>query len=66
MLMIVDKKRITIYVPPEFDFTGGEVKNELNDFFQWIVDNHPDIFQKHERGVGETKAGRVRAILGGW
>jgi hypothetical protein len=44
------KKTISMLVPDAYEFKGGEVKRELDAFFQWLWDNGgKDIIKQYPR-----------------
>jgi hypothetical protein len=54
------KKTISILVPSEYNFSGKDVKKELNSFFQYIWDNNEDIVNNY------TKVDIIKEMLGKW
>jgi len=58
------QKRLAIYVPASFSYKPSEVKQEIDDFFQWIWDT-TNVTEKYEK-ANPSKAKRVKEILGSW
>jgi len=54
------KKTIGLYVPSEFPYKGKFVKEELDRFFQWLWDYHPDVIDSY------SHAEIIKKITGGW
>ena len=45
----VNRKTIGFTVPRDYEFRGGEVKRELNEFFQFIVDQFPQVYLEYPK-----------------
>ncbi|MHA1892083.1 MAG: hypothetical protein ACTSYS_13905 [Promethearchaeota archaeon] len=61
-----DKKTISFLVPLDYPFKGAEVKREIDEFFQYVVDNAKTDNKLKAIIRRYPKIRKISKILGGW